>query len=216
MCRLQQLDERRRLRDVLELQRARANERGFERLVHAMVDRLAFTRTDAAEAHRRRQCAAQPEVKKRSKRFVARHTERAGHEAKSRREMTVELVARQPCACVDEQLVTKAPRGDIEQRSALRSARACSNVAPQRGAVKRVELGEPIWIIVCGGKDRQRSSSELIDELGAELLDARELPRLQRRFEARGVRKAAGRKCRIRELQHDPRRHRRVYNLTRR
>jgi ATP-dependent Clp protease ATP-binding subunit ClpB len=129
--------------------------------------------------------------------------------------MAVELVTRQSCARFDERGVTETAGSDIEQCSALRAARTSGDVTPQRGARKCIELGEASWLVVYSGNDRQRSVRELINELGAEPLDADELARLQRCLEPRRMRKPTGRKCRIGELQHDPRRHRWVYNPSR-
>ncbi len=213
MRRLHELGEWRGLRDVGNGERASAGECGVERRMHAEVHRLAFARSDTPEPHGGGECAAQAEMKERGQRFVARDAERTRHEPKGRREVPVELALRHPRTRFDEHVVTEAARSNVEECAALRAAGAGGDVTPQRGARECVELGEPRWIIVHRGGDRQRAMRELIDVLDAEPLDARELAELQHRFEPGRVREPAGRKRRVRELQHDPRRHGSVYNV---
>ena len=130
VCRLQQLDNGRGLRDIFDAQRASASKRGFEHRVQAMMHRLTFRRTDATESYGGRQHTADAEMEERRECFVAGHTKRARDEAKRRCEVTVELVARKPCAGLDERVVAKAACGNIEQRTALGPAGACGDVTP--------------------------------------------------------------------------------------
>ncbi len=225
MRRLHELDERGSLRDIVEGECERACEGGIERAVHAVMDRLALARSDAAEANRRRECAPQTEVEERGERLVACDAERPRDEAEHGCEVAVELVLREARAGLHEHVVTEAAGGDVEQCASLRAAGACGDVTPQRGARERVELVEPGRIVVYRGDDRQRAVRELVDELGAEPLDGAgrresvplhdrggELAALQHRLEPGRVREATGRKRRVGELQHDPRRHGFVYN----
>jgi hypothetical protein len=60
---------------------------------------------------------------------------------------------------------------------------------------------------VCGADDRQRAARRLRDQLDAERFDiarARHLAGLDQRLEPGRVREAAGRKCRVSELEHEP------------
>src|SRR5688500_1861893 len=152
--RAEQLEQRCGLRDIVDAERASAGERRLELAVQPIMDRLALARTDAAEAHGRRQRTAQPEVEERRERFVAIDAERTRDEAERRCEVAVELVACEARARVDKHSVAEAARGDVEQRTALRTTRARRDVTPQRRAGERIELGEPGGIVVRGTGDR--------------------------------------------------------------
>src|SRR5439155_12195605 len=105
VCALDELDERRRLRDVRECERPTTGERSLERGMEMQMQSLRFARARAAEADGGREQPTQAKMQERRERFVAIDAQRPRDVAERRREMAVD-----PAGLRDPE----AARGDIE------------------------------------------------------------------------------------------------------